>query len=236
MSAANAGPLPNDPAAQWSRLGVALVISILLHLLLLALLRPFPPPGGAIGELSLRLIASSDSRDSVAESAVRPKAPPSSPEVEDRGPKPVPDRVDRSPGAVEREPQAGPVPMPPEARVWGRSPLVSAQMTLEPPDGPPLEEGYYSQEDLDRPPEALAPIDARFPKAATDAGHAGSVVAELRLSEDGKVDSARLWKAEHPELVEPALEALKAMRFRPAERAGQPVAARIYYVVLFLLE
>jgi TonB family protein len=95
-------------------------------------------------------------------------------------------------------------------------PALSAEDTLalEPPPPPALVVDQGLKPPL---PRAEAPL-------AVPPGARGSVELEVRVDEQGAVSDAR-WAAgsRDPALVRAALECARAMRFFPAERAGQPV-------------
>jgi TonB family protein len=88
---------------------------------------------------------------------------------------------------------------------------------------------------LTTPPLPLTPASPSYPAAARAAGRQGTVVIRLHIDKDGQVTDARVTAGVHPDLDDVALEAARAMTFRPARRDGQPIAAVIDWRVEFRL-
>jgi hypothetical protein len=224
------------------RLGVALLSSILLHALFLSWLAPPRPLAGEFASLTVVLTGLPGGTPESVGIPERPSPPvpdPAADKIEEIRPHvalPRPARVHDVDAPVRAAPERSAGPIPLEARPRPRNPYVTAQMTTVPPQalGPP--EGYAPQEELERAPEPLEPITARYPGTALTAGRSGFVIAELLLSAEGTVVAVNPWQPEQAELVPPAVEALRNARFRPAERSGAAVPARVFYVVLFVLE
>jgi outer membrane biosynthesis protein TonB len=233
---------------------VALFSSILLHVFLLSWIALPKPIEGEHPVLTVLLRGLAGSETETVNIPERPNTLAPAPPLKKTEPTPAEEalpplaRVKEpetpAPAAPERTtaterttaPERAAAPIPPEPRAPSRKPYVNAQMTTVPPGVPEAPEGYIRQEDLERAPEPLNPIVARYPGAAVSAGRTGHVIAELLLSAEGSVVSVNPWQPEQAELVLPAVEALQNARFRPAERSGETVPARVYYVVLFTLE
>jgi TonB family protein len=90
------------------------------------------------------------------------------------------------------------------------------------------------------PPEALDNARNRhpnYPEASRRRGEQGVVLVELFVDPSGRVAEVRLLESSGFAALDAAtLGALRDWRFRPAERAGLPVAARIIHPVHFRLE
>lgn len=71
--------------------------------------------------------------------------------------------------------------------------------------------------------EVADAMSAGYPPLLRDAGVSGTVTVRIRLSAEGRVESARVLTASHPSFGDPALEALRLARFRPATVDGRPV-------------
>lgn len=93
------------------------------------------------------------------------------------------------------------------------SPLVA-------PGGVPR--GALAGDDL-AGPVPLRKVDPRYPPALFSAKVEGEVILYAIIRQDGSVDSIQVIKSLEPELDRNAMEALARWRFKPAERAGQPV-------------
>jgi protein TonB len=90
------------------------------------------------------------------------------------------------------------------------------------------------------PPEALDNARNRhpnYPESSRRRGEQGVVLVELFVDPSGRVAEVRLLESSGFAALDAAtLGALREWRFRPAERAGLPVAARIIHPVHFRLE
>ena len=236
MCLADSAGLTRSRAAILGRLGAALSLSVLLHAWLLILAAPPRPVaservslivrlgGTPRGELeALRALEHGNAAVLMDETPGQKTLPPLARARQG----------DASPRATP-ETSAGPIPL--EASELSRKPYVSLQLASFPADAPEGPAGYVPQENLDRAPQPLAPIVARYPHTALSAGRSGHVIADVLLSEEGKVVWVSPWQVEGPEFVPPALEALRRARFHPTKYSGQAVAARLFYVVIFYLE
>jgi protein TonB len=77
----------------------------------------------------------------------------------------------------------------------------------------------------------------RYPTLARSRGHEGRVLIRVSVLGNGRVGSARIASSSgHGILDRAALKAVKRWRFRPALRAGKPVAATVTVPVVFRLE
>jgi protein TonB len=94
-------------------------------------------------------------------------------------------------------------------------------------------EGEYIQPDsmptlIEMPPPS-------YPEQAQQDGIEGTVMVRARIDEEGRVAEAFL--VEGPEaLSNPALESVRAARFRPAMKDGQPVPIWVQVPIRFALE
>ena len=79
------------------------------------------------------------------------------------------------------------------------------------------------QEDTDQPPVPLHITQPRYPPAAFHNGISGTVEVEILIDKTGHVAKARVVRS-IPELDAAALQCVKEWEFRPAQKAGQPVA------------
>ena len=79
------------------------------------------------------------------------------------------------------------------------------------------------------PPRQLGDANVEYPAGATGGAE---VVLELVVSAAGEVGEARVVQGDEP-FAGRALEAARLWRFEPALRAGQPVAAKIRFLVRF---
>ena len=77
------------------------------------------------------------------------------------------------------------------------------------------------------PPYPVDKEDPKFPPEVAARNSGGMVVIAGVITADGKLSQLRIVHSPNNQLNEPALQALSNWTFRPAERAGQPVALKI---------
>lgn len=126
-------------------------------------------------------------------------------------------------------------------RFIGRSALVGAAFALlstagRGQEGPsePVAEPAPAAPRLS-PPELLEASEAEYPPEARAQRIQGTVVLQLAIAADGSVTEATVVAPAGHGFDEAAQAAALRFRFRPAERAGQPIAARIRYPYAFQL-
>jgi protein TonB len=85
------------------------------------------------------------------------------------------------------------------------------------------------------PPRPLRTVEPFFPTEMQRAGISGSVRLTCMVDETGRVRDPLVAYASHRAFVEPALDAVKNWRFKPAEREGVPVAAQISLPIAFTI-
>lgn len=89
---------------------------------------------------------------------------------------------------------------------------------------------------LTRAPKLARFVEAPFPEAERANGAGASVVLEILISAEGKVDAARVIGPASPAFDAAALEAVKQFEFEPAEIDGKPAPIKIQYRYEFVLE
>jgi protein TonB len=83
----------------------------------------------------------------------------------------------------------------------------------------------FSVEELDKKPEAVSRVDPTYPMALRKAKVEGIVTLVFVLTEDGRVEDARVETSSRSEFEKPALDAIRKWRFRPGMKEGQAVRA-----------
>ncbi len=86
-------------------------------------------------------------------------------------------------------------------------------------------EDVFSVEELDKKPEPVSRVDPSYPAALRKAKVEGIVTLIFLLTEEGRVEDARVETSSRPEFEKPALDAIRKWRFRPGMKEGQPVRA-----------
>jgi periplasmic protein TonB len=89
--------------------------------------------------------------------------------------------------------------------------------------------------DYDTPPRPIKLSKPRYPRAAFESGLEGTVVVEITIDSRGRVAKARV-KESATGLDEAALKCVAKWRFRPAIKAGKPVATLANAPVMFRIK
>lgn len=101
-----------------------------------------------------------------------------------------------------------------------------------PPEGPRVKFIPY-----DDPPEPLAPIKPKYPEIAQEAGIEGTVVVQVFVDAKGRVKETIILKGiPNTGLDEAAIDAIRAVRFKPAKQRERPVGVWISIPVNFRLK
>jgi protein TonB len=77
--------------------------------------------------------------------------------------------------------------------------------------------------DLEKRPEPMSQVAPAYPAELRKAKTEGVVTLLFLLSEEGRVEDARVENSSRPEFEKPALDAIRKWRFRPGMKDGQPV-------------
>lgn len=91
----------------------------------------------------------------------------------------------------------------------------------------PIQDETFDVSDLEKRPEAITQIPPAYPSELRKAKIEGSVTLVFVLSEDGRVEDARVENSSRPEFEKPALDAIRKWRFRPGEKDGKAVRTYI---------
>jgi protein TonB len=82
------------------------------------------------------------------------------------------------------------------------------------------------------PVRTTAPI---FPNEMHDQGISGFVLVDCLVDEKGDVQDMRVEKSSNKDFIQPAIEALKKWKFKPAQRDGNKVATRVSIPIRFTI-
>ncbi len=88
---------------------------------------------------------------------------------------------------------------------------------------------------VDRQPELVSEFKPPYPEEARRAGVEGRVTLQITIDETGKVTSAKVIQGVGYGLDEAAREGMLKARFKPAFKAGEPVATLLTFVYRFEL-
>lgn len=98
----------------------------------------------------------------------------------------------------------------------------------------PLDERYYSVQELDVIPAPITEIEPEYPKSGSVQGGERIVRLEIFIDRNGYVESVRLSDPKTPDMFEQAaIDAFVNQRFLPAEKNGLKVKSHLKLVVNF---
>lgn len=83
------------------------------------------------------------------------------------------------------------------------------------------------------PPVPVRTYAPHFPDEMRRIGNSGLVTVNVLIDEKGNVNDPKVVKASNTAFSEPALEALKKWKFKPARKDGEVVAIRVNIPVQF---
>ena len=78
-----------------------------------------------------------------------------------------------------------------------------------------------------KPPEATHAPDPKFPDLPPDAEPHGAVVMLVGINARGHVAAVRVLRSDEKAFEQTAVETVKKWKFKPAEKAGQPVPVQV---------
>ena len=83
------------------------------------------------------------------------------------------------------------------------------------------------------PPVPIRTVAPDVPSSFSRSGSVGLVTVKFLVDEKGNVQEPTIVKSSHAELVQPALEAIKKWRFKPAKKDGVAVAVHVTIPIKF---
>jgi len=103
--------------------------------------------------------------------------------------------------------------------------LLSATLSL----------GYLSAQadDAIEPPVPVRTVPPKYPDAMRRDGASGVVTVSCTIDEKGNVVEPKVEKATNTAFSEPALEALKKWKFKPARKGGAAVPIHVSFPIQF---
>lgn len=242
-----------------SRLILALVLSLALHLAL-AFLVQVKPVGRfdartrvlRVLQVSLAKRPAADSRRPDEKPSSSPRHPPQPPAVpkQAQAASVPPDKLRLKPAPPPSAPEQAMPPPPPLPATESR-PIETPNFTAPPPapaqaipspqsplptvDIPLIEDPtYYTAKQVDIHPLAVEPITPEFPEAAAAAGIEGFVTLRLLIDATGMVREISVVDAQPPDTFEAAaLNAFRNARFVAAQRNDRPVKSDVLIKVMF---
>ena len=79
----------------------------------------------------------------------------------------------------------------------------------------------------DNPPVPVRTPPPKYPTQLKRDGVSGTVLVSIVIDEKGHVDAASISKSSRPEFEDPALDAVKQWRFKPAKKDGKAVRTKV---------
>jgi periplasmic protein TonB len=89
---------------------------------------------------------------------------------------------------------------------------------------------------VDENPVPVKTPPPRYPDSLKREGIAGVVAVVIVIDQKGAVAECTVAKSSHPEFERPALEAVRAWKFKPAKKDGNPVKVRVTLPLRFNVE
>ena len=86
------------------------------------------------------------------------------------------------------------------------------------------------------PPVPVRTVAPKFPEEMRRNGNAGLVTVSCLIDEKGNVTEPKVVKSTNDAFSEPAVEALKKWKFKPAKKNGEAVAIRVNIPVQFTVD
>jgi protein TonB len=82
-------------------------------------------------------------------------------------------------------------------------------------------------------PVPVRMVPPKFPPEMRREGIGGVVTVKCTIDEKGNVTEPTVEKASNPAFVQPALDALRKWKFKPAKRGGTPVPLKVSIPIQF---
>ncbi len=79
----------------------------------------------------------------------------------------------------------------------------------------------------DTPPVPVRTPPPKYPTQLKRDGVSGMVVVNVTIDTEGSVEAVEVRKSTNPEFEEPALEAVKNWKFKPAQKGGSAIRTKV---------
>ena len=99
-----------------------------------------------------------------------------------------------------------------------------------------LTQGSVSGAEGMEPPVPVRTFAPKFPEEMRRSGSSGLVTVSCLIDEKGNVTEPKIVKTTNDAFSEPALEALKKWKFKPAKKDGAAIAIRVNIPVQFTID
>ncbi len=98
-----------------------------------------------------------------------------------------------------------------------------------------MEVMVFSESEVEEPPRELQSTPLKFPEAARSAKAGGTLVVELVIGRDGRVESVKVNDSPHPSITREAERTIPKWKFEPGKNKGIPVKVRAIKRIKFKL-
>lgn len=98
-----------------------------------------------------------------------------------------------------------------------------------------MEVMVFSESDVEEPPRELSATPLQFPEAARAAKAGGTLVVEILIGRDGRVESVKIDESPHPSISREAERTIPKWKFQPGKNKGIPVRVRALKRITFKL-
>ncbi len=115
--------------------------------------------------------------------------------------------------------------------LWSAGNTVAEEPALQAPET----HGAKTVEDYDSPPKPVHLSKPKYPRKAFDNRIEGKVIVQILINAKGEVEDPQIVESV-PGLDEAALKCVKKWRFKPAMKAGKPVATLANAPIMFRIK
>lgn len=98
-----------------------------------------------------------------------------------------------------------------------------------------LEVMVFSESEVDEPPREQSQTPLQFPEAARAAKARGTLVVEILIGRDGRVENVQILESPHPSIAREAERTIPKWTFHPGKNKGIPVRVRALKRIKFEL-
>jgi len=95
---------------------------------------------------------------------------------------------------------------------------------------------YAQDSKFDEPPVPTKTVAPNYPSELKREGISGMVTMAITVDEKGDVIEASVKKSTRSEFEQPAIDAVKRWKFKPAKKGGAPVAVQVVIPVKFSVD
>jgi len=98
-----------------------------------------------------------------------------------------------------------------------------------------LEVMVFSESEVDEPPREQSQTPLQFPEMARAAKASGTLVVEIVIGRDGRVEAVKVLESPHPSIAREAERTIPKWTFQPGKNKGIPVRVRALKRIKFEL-